>query len=61
MQNAKSVTPLHCIASYPANIIDSNLGYIDYLEKSSIQKLDFQITTLVFLPLALRYKKKFLT
>ena len=34
--------PLHCIASYPANIIDSNLGYIDYLEKSSIQKLDFR-------------------
>ena len=41
MQNAKSVTPLHCIASYPANIIDSNLGYIDYLRKKLNTKVGF--------------------
>ena len=32
-QNSKSVIPLHCIASYPAKLEDTNLGFIDYLKK----------------------------
>lgn len=32
-QNAKKVTPLHCIASYPAQLKDTNLGHIDFLKK----------------------------
>ena len=40
-QNAKTVTPMHCIASYPAKLIDTNLGYIDYLKKKLKTEIGF--------------------
>ena len=40
-QNSKKVTPLHCIASYPAKLMDTNLGYIDYLKKKLKTEIGF--------------------